>query len=241
MKNARPFLLFGLITLFACSNPRPQVTPIDVQHAGALRQMMHQGDISPKADLKELENTPHVYALGALAELKGEVLIWDGKPLMAQAVDGEVAVRGSFDHEAALLVYSAVAEWYEVGVPDSVQSYAQLESYVEFAAKELGINTEKPFPFLVEGRVVRADWHVIDWLEGDTVHSHQKHVTSGPHGQLENEELQVLGFYSKHHHAIFTHHSTNMHLHGKTTDNAWAAHIDDIELMAGGVLKLPVR
>lgn len=240
MKNVVLRTLFGIWVFISCSSPL-SVEPVDVHSAGTLRQMMHQGDISPQADLNELENHEHLYALGALAELKGEVLVWDGMPLMARAVEGQVEVQTSFDHEASLLVYAQVRSWERVEIPDSVRTYSELELFVEASAANLGIDTEKPFPFLVEGDLAQADWHVIDWPEGDTVHSHQKHVTSGPHGEKEDVELQVLGFYSKHHHTIFTHHSTNMHLHGKSIAYDWAAHIDDLTIGSKAVLKLPVR
>ena len=51
-----------------------------VEYKGALKNMMHKGDISAKADLKEIENLEHIYALGALENLKGEIQIIDSKP-----------------------------------------------------------------------------------------------------------------------------------------------------------------
>jgi acetolactate decarboxylase len=51
----------------------------------------------------------------------------------------------------------------------------------------------------------------------------------------------MLGFYSNAHHAIFTHHMTNMHIHVKTTDNKIAGHVDDLTLGKGMILKLPAN
>jgi len=52
--------------------------------------------------------------------------------------------------------------------------------------------------------------------------------------------VDILGFYSTHHHAVFTHHSTNMHLHVKTRGHVLAGHLDDLTLGEGMVLQLPV-
>ena len=49
----------------------------------------------------------------------------------------------------------------------------------------------------------------------------------------------MLGFYSNSHHAIFTHHTTNMHIHVKTVDNKIAGHVDGLTLEKGMTLKLP--
>lgn len=70
-------------------------------------------------------------------------------------------------------------------------------------------------------------------------HSHSKHITSGPHGRLEDAEALILGFYSNRHKGIFIQHSTNVHMHFKTIDSKLAGHVDDIELGQDMVLKLP--
>ena len=98
---------------------------------------------------------------------------------------------------------------------------------------------EEPFPFLIEGTPESFDWHVINWPEGDTEHSHEKHIKSGLNGSIESTPVEMLGFYSNAHHAIFTHHTTNMHIHVKTTDNSLAGHVDGLTLGTGMILKIP--
>ena len=49
----------------------------------------------------------------------------------------------------------------------------------------------------------------------------------------------MVGFYSDAHHGIFTHHSTNMHIHMKTGDHKVAGHVDDLTLGPKMILKLP--
>jgi len=208
-----------------------------VHHRGALRNMMHQGDISAKADLQDWQDREHLYALGALEALKGEILVWDGTPYMASAADGEVAIENTFDRKATLLVYAEVTNWMQVDVPDTVDTYTALEKFIAQAAAEEGLDTEAPFPFLLKGQPATADWHVIDWPEGDTEHSHTKHRQSGPHGTLEQQPMDILGFYSQQHTGIFTHHTTNMHLHFRTHDGRLVGHLDDL-VPEGGVLTL---
>lgn len=235
-----PFLL-SLILLTACSSPAGDVTPVTVHHRGALRNMMHQGDISAKADLRELQDREHLYALGALEKLKGELLIWDGTSYLASASGEEVVIEHTFDRKATLLVYAQVAEWTPVAVPDTVNTYSGLETFIAQAAAKKGLDLEAPFPFLLQGQIARAAWHVIDWPEGDTEHSHTKHRQSGPHGTLEQEPMDILGFYSKHHTGVFTHHTTNMHLHFRTHDGRLVGHLDNLMPQGGElVLYVPV-
>ena len=200
---------------------------------------MHKGDISAQADLADFQNTAHFYALGAVEKLKGEILILDSKPFISSVQDQELAISNRYDHQATLLVYASVDAWSSFEVPDSVSTYEELEQYIEQVAAKNGINTNEPFPFLLSGGVESCDWHVIDWPEGDTEHSHQKHIQSGLNGTITDQKVEILGFYSNSHHAIFTHHSTNMHLHVKTVDNNIIGHVDGMTLGQGMRVNVP--
>lgn len=211
----------------------------EVSYAGAMKAIMHEGDISAKADLKELQDLDHVYALGALENLKGEVLILDGKPWIATVKQDHLAIDASFDHKSTLLVHTRVSNWDTRPIPDSINTREVLEKYVEAAAGRSGIDTERPFPFLITGKVQTLDWHIVNWPEGDTVHTHEKHILSGLNGRIVGMEVTMLGFYSKHHHGIFTHHSANTHMHVLTADKAICAHVDDFMPGDNMTLKLP--
>jgi acetolactate decarboxylase len=234
-----PHLLLLIFALSACTTAPDKGNTYTVAYHGALKNMMHKGDISAQADLADFRDKDHLYALGAVENLKGEILILDGQPYMTSAKGQNLTVDHSFDYKATLLVYASVSEWTSYSIPDEVATYQDLERHIELVAEENGINTDEPFPFLVNGMAKSADWHVINWKDGDTEHSHEKHIKSGAYGTLADQEVEILGFYSKSHHAIFTHHTTNMHLHVRTTDNGTVGHLDGLTLSQGMTLKLP--
>jgi alpha-acetolactate decarboxylase len=126
-------------------------------------------------------------------------------------------------------VYAEVDEWESFQI-ENITTKSDLEEKVFETAKSQGVNIEKPFPFLLEGTAALLDWHVINWKEDDTIHNHKKHTESGLNGTLRNTEVEIIGFYSTKHKAVFTHHTTNMHMHFKTDDNSVAGHIDDIRI-----------
>jgi acetolactate decarboxylase len=236
MKN----LLFIIIGTFVSLSTDPATDPnFIVEYKGALKNMMHKGDISAKADLLELKETEHLYALGALENLKGEIQIFDSKSFNTSVIDSSLSFDNSFDKKATLIVYASVDKWKSISIPDNIVSYEQLEDYIKKSAERNHININKPFPFLIEGKAKSFDWHVINWKDGDTEHSHEKHISSGLHGSMENTAVEMLGFYSNSHHAIFTHHTTNLHIHVKTVDNKIAGHLDGLVLEKGMILKLP--
>ena len=211
-----------------------------VEHVGALKNIMHKADISPQINLKDLSKKKNLYALGAVGNLKGEILILDGLPYVTSVKNNEVLMDHSFDRSATLLVYSQIEQWKEIPIPQTVHSYKELELFVESAANKHDVDTSMPFPFLVKGVVEELDWHVIDWKQNDTVHTHEKHKKAGAYGIIKNENVLVLGFFSKKHKGIFTHHSTYMHLHFKTEDDRRAGHVDDLILGKQGKLFLPI-
>jgi len=231
-------LIISLLCLSACIQSDPNYS-FKVEHAGALRNMMHKGDLSAKADLNLFKDTENFYALGALENLKGEILILNSEPYISSVNNEALEIKATFDRNATLLVSAAVEKWDSQDIPDSISSYSELEAYIETAAISQGINVEEPFPFLLTGVAESFDWHVINWPEGDSVHSHEKHIHSGLNGQISTQEVEILGFYSRHHHAIFTHHTTNMHLHVRTSNGELSGHVDGLTLGRDMVLALP--
>ena len=234
MKASLPlaFIILLLVNVLvtSCDSKRQEGITIAVAWEGALKNMMRKGDVSAQVDLKDLIGDPNLYALGAVSELKGEILVLDGLPVIASVQENQLRIDTTFNREATLLVYASVDDWVAEEVPAEVTTKQDLEAYIEASAADNGINTDAPFPFRLRGTLTKADWHVIDWPAGDTEHTHKKHIESGLSGTLEGELVEVLGFYSKHHHAIFTHHSTNMHMHLRTLDNRIVGHLDDLVL-----------
>ena len=224
------FINFFLLLLFVSANPACELIErqVKVNYRGALRNFMHGNDLSAKLDLDTLRDRPYLYGLGARENLKGEILIWSGEPVVSLVRDSQVLVDHSFDHRAALFVWSEVEKWEAFAVPDTVNTYSSLEAFIAHQAAGNSLwSLSAPFPFRLRGEAT-LDWHVIDWPPDDSVHTHEKHRTSGPHGTLQNQKVEVLGFYSTEHTGIFTHHTTNMHLHFRTLDNTLAGHVDDL-------------
>lgn len=211
-----------------------------VEHVGALKNIMHKGDISPQIDLKDLAKKKNLYALGAVGNLKGEIIVLDGSPYVTSVKNNEVLMNHSFDNSASLLVYTQVERWQEITIPATALSYKELEPFVESAASRHDVDTSMPFPFLLKGQIEELDWHVIDWKQGDTVHTHEKHKKAGAYGTIKNENVVILGFFSKKHTGIFTHHSSDMHLHFKTEDSKHAGHLDNLILGKEIKLFLPI-
>ncbi|MCM4159059.1 decarboxylase [Antarcticibacterium flavum] len=223
----KSFLLVAALSLISCEE---ESTPhkYEVQYYGAMKNMMMEGDLTATATLTEFEAVENLYALGAMEDLKGEIQIFNSKAMNSIVQNDSVKIDTSYDYKSALFVFAQVPSWKRVNIPDTVTTAQSLENFIARAAGENEQDMEEPFPFLLEGEVSSLEWHVIDWKEGDSIHTPQKHRESGLQGTLSEEQVAVVGFYSRSHHRIFTHHSSNVHMHFKNEDESLAGHIDEL-------------
>ena len=234
VKQTLLITFFAFVVLGCTSNTENG----DVKYSGALRSMM-SGDLQATASLDSLSAKPHLYALGAFENLKGEIQIFNGKAFNTAVQSGNLVFDKTFDKKASLIVYAEIANWQNIEIPSAINSSKKLETFIEEQAKKLGIDTEKPIPFLIEGKSQSLSWHVINWKDGDTKHTHKKHKESGLNGIEENEKIEIIGFFSKSHKAVFTHHTTFLHMHFKSENEELAGHVDDLKLGNAMILKLP--
>ena len=217
-----------LLTSALGGPPVSEVKPPQVQVFGALKTIMHQGDTRAHVQLSDLNSQPGLFALGAMEGLAGEILILDGVPLHSRPNGDSVYIDRKFSGGATLLVASTVTQWTEIRVPPAIRDQKQLIGFIQFTAEKLGFGRDNPFPFLLRGQVENIQWHVIDGTKIQAGDSHEKHRQSGPHGILRDADVEILGFYSKNHKGVFTHHDTPVHMHFVLKDHTLAGHLDSL-------------
>ena len=232
-------VISGIFYLALLLGPSDPEGAWKVKVYGALREIMHQADISERVKLADLGGEAGMYGLGAVADLKGEIIILDGNAYVSRVEDGLVSVKKASSQGAALLVTAHIAKWQAMPIPPQVKGLGDLAKFLETSAKRIGLDPAGPFPFQVKGHLKSVSWHVIDWPDGDTEHTHEKHKNSGARGDLADSMVTLLGFFSDHHQGRFTHHTTSIHVHVRSDDGALAGHVDGLNLGDGAVLLLP--
>jgi acetolactate decarboxylase len=228
--------LFISLLFFVTVSPVP--VP-EVHVSGAMRNIMMNADLSAHIRLDTL-GKKHLFGLGPAALLKGEIMILDGKIYSTAVHENKLINQQDKITEAAMLVYSYVEKWKAVNLSTTLQGYAELENMVETTAKAKGYDTEIPFVFRIELTPEKASYHVIDWKEGIT-HTMENHKQFAYTGETARSELILLGFYSKHHQSIYTHHTTFMHVHLLDEASHTVGHIDDIRFKGPLTLYLPEK
>ncbi len=202
----------------------------DAEIHGSLRSIM-QGDLQAKFDLKVLNGKENIYGLGAVADLKGEIIVINSKPYISQVLGNEIVIDTTFNHKASLFAFNNIETWTNDTISDPL-SMLDLEERITKKATDL----KEPISFLLTCRVESLKWHVIDWQEGDSVHTHQKHKNAGIHGEIKDENVLIFGFYSRSHKGILTHRNSNLHMHFINKNKTISGHVDDL-IIEKGVLQ----
>ena len=206
---------------------------------GAQRETIMNGKLAAALDLKTLADRPHLYGLGPIEELRGEVTIADSRPALARvAPDGTVEVTRSFDAGVPFFVWAEVPRWIERPIPSEVRSFEDLERFVPQAAKAAGLDAEKPLPFLVSAREDLIEYHILNRI-GDAPHNMEEHKKIQIKFELATVEATIVGFHSTKHRGVFTLGDSNIHIHFQTPDNTKSGHIQKLEIGSGATLGLP--
>lgn len=211
-----------------------------MQHWGAMREVLRDGRTEGRVDLAEVLG-PDTVAVGASAALAAEITVFGGKAHLAEVVDpGSVQglrVRAPVAGEqATLLILAQVAEWSEhplTAVPD----LASLEASVRAIAAANDIDVTRPFPFRVEGVASTLRLHVLN-------HSCPIAEPDGPKPWRffgEGETTVLVGFYAENSAGRLTHHGQETHTHALLPGRDISGHLDEVALLSGARVYLPVR
>ncbi len=209
-------------------------TPVEVKVAGEMKNIMHKADLSAHIALDTLLTRPHMYGLGPAEGIKGELMIIDIKAYWCKIENGKANTSVNNSAKAAMLVYAQVPSWKSITITDGVKDYAALEKKVEELALKNGLSLDEPFPFMIKGNVAKSTYHIIDWKEV-IQHTFDNHKQFAQYGNFNKEPVTLLGFYSNKHHSIFTHHSTNMHVHIMDDKKNTVGHLEEISTSAGSM------
>jgi hypothetical protein len=210
--------------------------PYNIETYGEFRKMMMTGDFAAKVQLVTALAKHPTVGVGALADARGEISVFDGRLVVSFGKEGKPA-DASLEY-ASLLVLGSVTDWQSVRVEQDVVP-KDVESYIAATAKAHGIDADKSFPFEVRGNIGPYVMHV------------NAAPTGGPHGmglpmavtdEHEGERLDCLvaGVYvSPDLMGIATHGGEHTHAHWVSLDATLTAHLDRWGIKAGAFLLLP--
>lgn len=217
-----------------------------IQH-GKMREVIgaqqHQGRIL----LADAAAQPNLFAVGAIEGLTGEFTIVNSKVYATRASsDTEITpIIETDDVKAALLAGFQVATWEEFEINDDVR-WEELEAFIEGKAKNLGIDTSAPFPFVIVGDLRDVEMHVI--RGACPVHSKRNNIELSKDDRPFEDTFALVtgtlvGVFAKNAAGNLTHPDTSTHTHVvfSVDDNALelTGHVDSVVVGKGTILRLP--
>ena len=226
MRNIFNLLLVVLI-IHGCKKNTETVSGSNVTCISAMKNVMWKGELQGKVLLDTLNNKKGLYGLGPAEYLRGELLVVDGKSFISTVLtDSTMNVEKKYNVKAPFFVYGNVTDWTKQNLPEYVKNMSDLEDVLNNKAE----NLTKPFIFKLKGKVKSADIHIQNLPKGSKVSSPKEAHAGQINYKLENEAVELIGFYSTDHKGVFTHHDTNMHIHLITANRDKMGHLDAVEI-----------
>jgi hypothetical protein len=132
-----------------------------LSYLGSQRQTILTGDRAAHLDLRTLQGRPHLYGIGPIQGLTGEVTIADSRPSLAR-VGGDhlVHVTESYETGVPFFVWAEVSAWQTQEIPDELRTYVELERFVGQAGAKAELT--QAFPFVITGRAELIDFHIFN-------------------------------------------------------------------------------
>lgn len=233
-------IVFTLLPLLSISDPaaaQQEGNPVIV--VGAMRNVMWKGQLQGVIDLDTITNRQHLYGLGPVEYLSGELMIVEGVAYQSSVLtDTTMKVAKTYKARAPFFVYAHVGAWKQQDLPDSIQDLQQLERYLDGLTKTM----IRPFAFRLTGEVESATLHVVNLPKGASVSSPEQAHQGQTDYYLSDTEVEILGFFSTQHKGVFTHHDTFMHMHLIKGDKTAMGHLDNARFRKGAMkLYLPAN
>ena len=229
------------IIMISCNSPKKETNSTDsyadIKIAGVMKDVVWKGEMGDNINLDSISNKKGLYGLGPLTHLTGELLINDEKSYLSKVVsDSTMNVEKSFDVSAPFFVYANVTEWNKIDLPSNIKSIPELEQFMDEKTSEY----KRPFAFKLKGEVLKAIIHIQNLPKGAKVSSPQEAHQGQVDYELNNEEAEIVGFFSTEHQGIFTHHDSFVHMHLITKNESKMGHLDEAEF-GGMKLFLPKK
>lgn len=230
------FLLFCLTTLIL-SETHAQCGSHEVNIVGQMKDVMWKGQLYGKIHLDTLPDKTHLYGMGPVEGLTGEILINNGRAWKSTVVsENHMKVEETYDLRAPFFAYARIEKWQEMILPDSIRTMINLENHL----LHLVPDCPGPFMFKLMGKVETATIHIVNLPPGSKVSSPEDAHRGKISYHLREAESEIVGFFSTRHQGVFTHKNTFLHMHLITADQKKMGHLDEVAFKKGGIkLYLP--
>jgi len=192
-----------------------------------MKNVMWKGQLDASINLDTISDKKGLYGLGPMSFLRGEIVINNGKSYLSKVIsDSTMIVEKTFKISAPFFVYANVTDWDEIQLPPKIKNIKDVETFIDSRTTEM----KKPFGFKLIGSVKEANIHIQNLPKGTQVSSPKEAHQGQINYKIENTKAEIVGFFSKEHKGVFTHHDSNVHMHLITADEKKMGHLDALQI-----------
>ena len=221
------YILF-LIFLISCNS---STSKSSVKVVGEMRDVMWKGDLKGKITTDSL-NSKETYGLGPTEFLKGEIVLFEGQSYVSKVVDSILhKVSKVPSVSAPFFVYSSNSDLKIVKFNRENYTLKELEEYVNLVYKDY----DQPLLIRIDGIFENIKVHSVNLPEGKKVSSPDEAHQGLTQYDFKNISGSLIGFFSRHHKTVFTHHDSFFHAHFISEDREVLGHIDETDFNSSKV------
>lgn len=216
---------------------------VSIQAYGSLHALMDQGMTRPVVSLATLKKDPTLVGLGSLSALRGEIAIVPGEVWVAYPGDGgamRASELGDSDETAAFVAVSSVPEWQPLPLPEET-SFDQIPDAIEKLGQSGGLDTDRPFPFLIEGSFANVAIKVVDGraFQGQPRLSQEELDVAAAKAKYAAADGIIVGLFGNDDQPEFLHPGTRVHMHAVLRAQNQMGHVDHVDLGRGITVRIP--
>jgi len=216
--------------------------PFNVRYFGNVKKMIHENNVEGVVEMDRGLFAPHMYAVGILGNAEGEFTALDGEVWLNYGKDG-ISTTGSQikkGGKASLLIAATVEKWQTIVVPNDMTEN-EVRVFLLEQAKKSGLNVKVPFPFLIEGKIRKVVWEVMNGADIEQAKKTNQLFFRKLVGYREEAPAVLLGFYPGEMRAELDHPGELWHVHVVFRDDNATGHVNAFCVTKGARLQLPVK
>ena len=222
------FCIVATLVFLSCAETTPAST---VKVVGKMSTVMKQGQLNGQIATDSL-NTDGAYGLGPIEYLQGEILLLEGQTYISKVLDStshKVTLASSA--KAPFFVYTTTSQLHHVHLLPGYYTLQQLENQIDSIYN--GYN--EPLLVRIDGEFNNVKVHSVNLPHGTKVASPDdahKGLTSYKYNNLRGT---LIGFFSRRHKSIFTHHDSFFHAHFISQNRNIMGHVDELHVNAKAI------
>lgn len=214
----------------------------NVRYYGNFKKMIQENNFEGVVELERVLSGPHLYAVGIIKNAEGEITALDSEVWLNYGKDGinKTISQIKKGEKASLFIAANVEKWQTIAIPADM-SENELYAFILEQARRSGLNIKAPFPFLVEGKIKKLVWDVLDGTDTDPGKKNNQLFLRKLVGYREEAPVVLLGFYPAELQNEFDYPGELWHIHVFFKDDNNTGHVNAFSILKGSKLEIPAR